>query len=266
MKTMRKVLCFVVAIAMVTALIPNHVEAATKVKLNKKKVTLTITNSKKNPTTTLKVKGVSSKVAKKAKWSTSNKKVATVKKGKVTAKKAGKATITCKVKGKKYTCKVTVKDKRTKNTGVLNVTVTGASILCKGTPQQTDETNKPILNDTNQIAVTYNGKDVTNEVKYESSDPKVGYVDKPGILESGGYGTKFRLTVSYQGVNKTIMLRKQKITDYYNECYCGAIFYDDYGGVKCTEHRHIETLAEHPGHDGFYIVPYVRYIDFEIVE
>lgn len=46
---------------------------------------------------------------KKVKWSTSNKKVATVNsKGKITAKGIGKATITAKVGSKKYTCKVTV--------------------------------------------------------------------------------------------------------------------------------------------------------------
>lgn len=54
----------------------------------------------------LKVMGTSKKV----KWSSSNKKIASVnKKGKVTAKKAGKVTITAKVSRKKYKCKVTVK-------------------------------------------------------------------------------------------------------------------------------------------------------------
>ena len=47
----------------------------------------------------------------KLKWTSSNKKVATVNKnGKVTAKKKGTATITVKTaNGKKYSCKVTVK-------------------------------------------------------------------------------------------------------------------------------------------------------------
>lgn len=75
---------------------------AASVKLNKKKLTLYVGKSE-----TLKVTGTSSKV----KWSTANKKIATVtSKGKVTAKKAGKVTITAKVKNKKYTCKVTVKN------------------------------------------------------------------------------------------------------------------------------------------------------------
>lgn len=74
-------------------------EAAT-VKLNKKSLSLEV-----GKTYTLKVSGTKKKVT----WSTSDKKIATVNKsGKVTAKKAGKATITATVDKKKYTCKVTV--------------------------------------------------------------------------------------------------------------------------------------------------------------
>lgn len=83
-------------------------QAAAKVKLNRKKVTITVGKS-----VTLKVKNTK----KKAKWSTSNKKVATVnKKGKVTGKKAGKATITAKVGKQKYKCKVTVKKQQNEGT------------------------------------------------------------------------------------------------------------------------------------------------------
>jgi len=80
----------------------DTVDAATvkKVKLNKTSVTLYA-----GKTVQLKVQGTSKKVT----WSSGNKKVATVYKGKVTTKKAGTATITAKVGKKKYTCKVTVK-------------------------------------------------------------------------------------------------------------------------------------------------------------
>ena len=72
------------AIAITLTMInPVTADAATKVKLNKTKATLTMTNKKQNPTVTLKVMGTS----KKATWSTSDKNVATVKNGKVTAKK-----------------------------------------------------------------------------------------------------------------------------------------------------------------------------------
>lgn len=78
-------------------------QAASKVKINKSKVTLTV-GQKKN----LKVKNT----AKKVKWSSSKCRIADVdSNGIITAKKAGKAVITAKVGKKKYTCKVTVKEK-----------------------------------------------------------------------------------------------------------------------------------------------------------
>lgn len=74
-------------------------EAAT-IKLNAKKKSLKV-----GKTYTLKVSGTKKKVT----WSSDKKSVATVNsKGKVTAKKAGTATITAKVAGKKLTCKITV--------------------------------------------------------------------------------------------------------------------------------------------------------------
>lgn len=98
---------------MLTLAMPVTAEAATKKapKLNKSKVTLTITKKKTKPTVQLKVKNTAGK---KVKWTSSNKKVVTVSaKGKVTAKKKGSAVITVKVKGSKtLRCKVTVKDTR----------------------------------------------------------------------------------------------------------------------------------------------------------
>jgi len=75
-------------------------EAAGKVKLSQKKATINVGDKLE-----LTVEGTTKKV----KWSSSDPSVASVKKGKVTGKKAGKAEITAKVGKKKYTCKVTVK-------------------------------------------------------------------------------------------------------------------------------------------------------------
>lgn len=77
------------------------VEAA--VKISKSSATLEV-----GKTLTLKVTGTTSKPT----WTSSKTSVATVNKttGRVTAKKAGTATITGKIGSKKYTCKVTVKD------------------------------------------------------------------------------------------------------------------------------------------------------------
>ena len=110
----KKSIITITAVAiMLTLAMPMSAEAASKKapKLNKTKVTLTITKKKTKPAVQLKVKNTAGR---KVKWTSSNKKVATVsKKGKVVAKKKGVAVITVKVKGSKtLRCKVTVKDNR----------------------------------------------------------------------------------------------------------------------------------------------------------
>ena len=110
----KKSIITITAVAiMLTLAMPMSAEAASKKapKLNKTKTTLTITKKKTKPTVQLKVKNAAGR---KVKWTSSNKKVATVsKKGKVVAKKKGVAMITVKVKGSKtLRCKVTVKDNR----------------------------------------------------------------------------------------------------------------------------------------------------------
>lgn len=102
MERIRKLMSLLLILAFCFTFIPTvNVEAASKVKINKTATTIYI-----GKTETLKISGTSKTV----KWSTSNKNIATVNsKGKVTAKKAGNATITAKVSGKSYKCKVTVK-------------------------------------------------------------------------------------------------------------------------------------------------------------
>lgn len=103
MERIRKLLSLLLILALCFTFIPTvNVEAASKVKINKTSTTIYV-----GKTETLKISGTSKTV----KWTTSNKRVATVSnKGKVTAKKAGTATITAKVSGKSYKCKVTVKN------------------------------------------------------------------------------------------------------------------------------------------------------------
>ena len=99
-----KILCVIFMISfLITNTLPGFVmtaEAAT-VTLNKEIVTIAVGRTEQ-----LKLNGVSGKT----KWSSSNKKIATVNsKGKITAKNAGTAKITAKNGSKKYVCKVTVK-------------------------------------------------------------------------------------------------------------------------------------------------------------
>ena len=77
-----------------------------KVTVETPKLNRTSVSLNKNKTYQLKMSGTTLK----AKWTSSNKAVATVSsKGKVTAKGAGTATVTANINGVKYNCKVTVK-------------------------------------------------------------------------------------------------------------------------------------------------------------
>ena len=111
------------ALVITSVFVPGQqTDAKAKVKLNKKKLVLTVGKKAK-----LKVKGTKKKV----KWSSSKKKIATVtKKGVVKAKKKGTAKIVAKIGKKKYTCKVVVKAKK-KGTTIIradgDISVTNAS-------------------------------------------------------------------------------------------------------------------------------------------
>ena len=165
----------------------QQTDAKAKVKLNKKKLVLTVGKKAK-----LKVKGTKKKV----KWSSSKKKIATVtKKGVVKAKKKGTAKIVAKIGKKKYTCKVVVKAKKkakvtSKPKAVTKVTAKPGTIPTKNpqvsdnssqTTQPSEEgdptTAKIILND--NVATTWNAyhrplKDVTVT---EAATIRIGYTD-----------------------------------------------------------------------------------------
>lgn len=98
------------AIILVSVLMVSSVNTEAKVKkpaLNKSSISLEVGSKY-----TLKVKNNKKKVT----WSTSNKKIAKVsKKGKVTAVKKGKCKIYARFSGKKLTCKVTVKNKKSQS-------------------------------------------------------------------------------------------------------------------------------------------------------
>lgn len=108
MKLKKRTLIALLCALCLMAIVPMQAFAASKkasIKLSSKSKTITVGQS---ATLTATVTGKSSKVT----WKSSNKKIATVSsKGKVTAKKAGKVTITAKANGKTAKCTVTVKNK-----------------------------------------------------------------------------------------------------------------------------------------------------------
>lgn len=136
MKKMKRIVLTVIAAFAVTLVSPSVIPAVSPAKveaasaaINKKSVTLI-----KDQSAALKISGTKKSI----KWSSSDKKIASVSsKGKVTAKKRGTATITAKVSGKKYTCKVTVQ------TPVLNKTKATVAVG-KSTTLKLSGTNQKI--------------------------------------------------------------------------------------------------------------------------
>lgn len=113
MKQLNKLLVVVLVLVLSVVMMPATNVSAAKVKLNTKKVSIYVGGTYKLYVNNTK---------KKVKWSTSNKKVATVSaKGNIKGKKAGKATITAKVGSKKYKCQVTVKNVISANTKTVNI-------------------------------------------------------------------------------------------------------------------------------------------------
>ena len=161
------------ALVITSVFVPGQqTDAKAKVKLNKKKLVLTVGKKAK-----LKVKGTKKKV----KWSSSKKKIATVtKKGVVKAKK--KAKVTSKPKA---VAKVTAKPKATAKVTAKPGTIPSKNPQVSDNPSQTTQpseegdptTAKIILND--NVATTWNAyhrplKDVTVT---EGATIRIGYTD-----------------------------------------------------------------------------------------
>lgn len=172
-KILASVLSVILLFTMFT--VPLGASAAAKPKLNKAKATIT---RKKSVKLTLK-----NAAASKVKWSTSSKSIATVSKGKVTGKKAGKATITAKYKGKKYKCKVTVKGR------VINKNKTFS--VAKGT----------------SIIIKYSGITVK---KWKSSNTSIATISSKGVIKGKKIGT---VTISATDKYGDIYKCKVKVFD-----------------------------------------------------
>lgn len=142
-----------------------------KVTIETPKISKAKVSVNKGKTITLKMSGTKQTV----KWSTSDKKIATVSnKGVVKGVKKGTATITAKVGSKKYTCKVTVNN---------TVALKSISLNKKSLTLETDEEYK--------LKVTYNPSNTTvsKKVKWSSSDESIAEVDEDGRVYAWEPGT-----------------------------------------------------------------------------
>lgn len=216
-KTARKIckqtFAWVLALMMIFSVFPaTQVNAATKPKLSKTKITMTVGQHKK-----LKVKGISKKRAKRIKWKSSKKKVVTVTKtGKIKARKAGKATITAKVGKKKLKCKVVVKRKRKK---------------ARKKKESNSSSKKMWLSKTSVTLQAGSGVDLVlhnakNVVKWSSSNNKVAWADR-ATSSSKNLGT-------IQAVSKGTAVITAKVDGKTFKCHVKVIA-DDYHASEATE-------------------------------
>lgn len=215
----KQTFAWILALMMVFSIFPaTQVNAATKPKLSKTKITMTVGQSKK-----LKVKGISKKRAKRIKWKSSKKKVVTVTKtGKIKARKAGKAVITAKVGKKKLKCKVVVKRKRKK---------------ARKKKESNSSSKKMWLSKTSITLQAGSGVDLVlhnakNVVKWSSSNNKVAWVERDTTYKNHG---------AVQAVAKGTAVITAKVDGKTFKCHVKVIA-DDYHASEATETKIKQAL------------------------
>lgn len=230
MKTTKKLFALIFAVVLSFSMLPTtNINAASKVKLSKTKTTIYV-----GKTVTLKLKNNKKKV----KWTTSNKKIATVsKKGKVKGKKAGKVTITAKVRKKKYKCKITVKKKQTPKPTIKPTeqptTKPAETPTTKPVEQPTDGVEEPSLNP--QIAENVETLKKLNKTRQEQGADdkeilsKIDEINKSEIHD-GLVSEKFNINKAVQAIiNDTAQY--SKYVDYHGGCYDEKYKTEEYSGV-----------------------------------
>ena len=169
MKTRRKNLSFIFVLSLILTLCisVSPVQAATaksgKVAVTVPTTTLYVGDSKNN-STPITVTYNNKKVTSGIKYSTSNKKIATVKKGKIVASKKGTATISVKYKNKTCRFKITVKN------ATLNLSQKSLSLQKSKTYTFQAYANKTQLKATS--------------VKWTTSNKKIVSVNKNGTIKA----------------------------------------------------------------------------------
>lgn len=237
------------ALVLVLGAIPlvpaKEAEAAKKMKLSKTKLSLKVGKTKR---LTVKNKKKKAKVT----WSTSKKKVAIVsKKGVVKAKKAGKATITAKVKYKKtikkLKCRVTVtkaKKKQAEKKPDTRSTVKPTAQATAGTVNKpaAQQTEKPVPTPVSQIPEPSKAKDWDTE--------KMGSFTVSGIrFEDNSLTYQLGRNAVYLNIGSQYFDVKEAVPDFTKctfEVYAGEKRYNDVvvGDIKWNNKSYSDEELE----------------------
>lgn len=157
-----------------------------KIALNKRKMTL-------NPgqTASLKLSGAPKA---KVKWKSSNRRIVTVSKGKIKAKKTGTAKVTAAYKNKKYVCRITVKKKTVskKNTEPTSQPATTSQPVTSD-QNETDPTEGPLtlyIDDT-RVSVSWQDNEAVAKLKeiLRNSPLEIRMNEYGGFEQVGSIGT-----------------------------------------------------------------------------
>lgn len=235
-----------------------------KVKVETPSINKTKASLEVGKTTTLKMNSTSQTV----KWSSSNTKIATVSsKGKVTAKKAGNATITAKIGTKKYKCTITVKASST-------IKVTSISL-------NKSSTNTYVGDNTTLKATILPSNASNKKITWTTSDASVATVNG-GVVSSVGAGSatitatssdnsNIKATCSITVSQKTGSI-SGNITWQYNR-YIGtkadtgayiALVPKNSSSLKGIDHTNFSKLNLTNGIDGIYTVKADGYGQYNI--
>lgn len=166
-------------------------QAAAKIRFNKTKLTLHAGYAIEE-TYQLKISGTN----KKAKWSTSNKNIVTVnQKGKVTARKTGKAVITAKINGKELKCSVTVKKGSANNQeNTPQISISGSRYIYVGGYGQLKAVSS-VSND--------------KKIEWASSDPNIVIVNNGSV-----YGVSPGTAIITASIGNAKATRKVTVLEY----------------------------------------------------
>lgn len=215
-KIMKRLIAFALVFAMLLSFdtISNIAVASAKTKapkISKKTVTVKVGSSKK---VTIKNKPAKAKVT----WKSKNKKIATVKKGKIKGVKAGTTKVTAKVtykKGKKkvtkkFTVKVTVKAKSSEKAKATTAPAKKTESTPNGTANNTNQiTSAPTITPTPYVTKTPVPARTPEADAKEANVVEDGTVDDSNLTEE--HTSRYGITTQDNGIMRT-NLSAQDIT------------------------------------------------------